>query len=155
MSECCYINAEFDLSLRGVELPARLARQTKELSLQALLGARSGDAALLREPVSDAFLEHLHSCGATVNIYIIYVQIGNTRKHDRTSSRVAAARGWRKERLVSDHYILPSVNSNDTYLGVIFENEIRYLEIEGSLGQYACFKALDSAIFDRCPCTAV
>jgi len=75
MSECCFINADFDLSLRGVELPERLAKQTQELSLQALLGARSGDAALIRTPVSDAFVEHLHRCGATVPRLILSPEI--------------------------------------------------------------------------------
>jgi hypothetical protein len=61
-----YLNADFDLGLRPrprqVE-QAVLARQVRELSLQALLGAGSADAALIRAEIPEELIDHLHRCG--------------------------------------------------------------------------------------------
>lgn len=78
MSVCRYVNADFDLSLRSDfagEVPRRLQRQIRELTLQALLGARADDAALLREPVEPAFLEHLRASGLTLPRIVNYPRI--------------------------------------------------------------------------------
>jgi len=64
-----YLNSDFDLSLRPrpqqLDRP-KLARQVRELSVQALLGADPGDAALVREPVPQIFLDHLTDSGVAV-----------------------------------------------------------------------------------------
>jgi hypothetical protein len=64
-----FVNTGFDLSLRfrapRVERP-RLERQVRELSVQGLLGARTGDAALVLQEMADEFLDHLDSCGIPV-----------------------------------------------------------------------------------------
>jgi len=61
-----YLNAEFDLGLRPrpkqIEGPA-LVRQVRELSLQALLGAEPGDAALVRADPPPEFIDYLNRCG--------------------------------------------------------------------------------------------
>jgi hypothetical protein len=68
-SRAHYTNTEFDLSLRArparLERPA-LARQVRELSAQALLGAEEGDAALLCTDVPEAYLSYLDECGVTL-----------------------------------------------------------------------------------------
>jgi len=64
-----YVNTGFDLGLRPrarrVERP-RLERRIRELSVQGLLGARAGDAALVLMEVADEFLHHLGACGIPV-----------------------------------------------------------------------------------------
>jgi hypothetical protein len=72
------VNAEFDLGLRPrpgrLDNPA-LARQVRELSVQALLGAGSEDAALLRREFSGEFLEHLEGCGVPLPRILVHPEI--------------------------------------------------------------------------------
>jgi hypothetical protein len=64
-----YLNSDFDLGLRPRprqrEHPG-LVRQVRELSVQAVVGADSGDSALVRAEVPEPFLEHLDKCGLAV-----------------------------------------------------------------------------------------
>jgi len=64
-----YLNSDFDLSLRPrprqLERP-RLVRQVRELSVQALLGTRAGDSALVQVEVPQEFLAHLADCGLPI-----------------------------------------------------------------------------------------
>ncbi len=70
-----YLNAEFDLGLRArprrLEHP-KLMRQVSELSVQALLGAEPGDAALVRMEIPQEFLEHLGACGVPVPRVLVH-----------------------------------------------------------------------------------
>jgi len=64
-----YLNADFDLSLRPRPqrlTEPKLARQIRELTVQALLGADPGDSVLVRAEVPAAFLAHLTESGITV-----------------------------------------------------------------------------------------
>jgi hypothetical protein len=64
-----YVNVGFDLELRPRVRPGeheRLDRQIRQLSVQGLLGARTGDAALVLTEVADEFLEHLDGSGIPV-----------------------------------------------------------------------------------------
>lgn len=60
-----YLNADFDLGLRPrprqLERPA-LVRQIRELSVQSLLGANTGDRALIRAQPPEDFLDYLAEC---------------------------------------------------------------------------------------------
>ncbi len=73
-----YLNAEFDLGLRA--RPRRLEhgtlmRQDSELSVQSLLGAETGDAALDRTEIPQEFLEHLGACGVSVPRVLVHPEL--------------------------------------------------------------------------------
>ncbi len=73
-----YLNAEFDLGLRA--RPRRLEhrtlmRQVSELSVQSLLGAEPGDAALVRTEIPQEFLEHLGACGVSVPRVLVHPEL--------------------------------------------------------------------------------
>ena len=76
---CHYLNADFDLALRArprrLEENAVLTRQIRELSAQALIGATSGDAALLRTGISQEFLDHLGACELAVPRVLIHPEL--------------------------------------------------------------------------------
>jgi hypothetical protein len=73
-----YLNSDFDLSLRPcpqqLDQP-RLARQIRELTVQALLGADPGDSALVRAEVPQSFLAHLTASGITVPRLLCHPQV--------------------------------------------------------------------------------
>ena len=76
-SQTHYLNAEFDLGLRARPrlLHPRLMRQVNELSVQAVLGAEPGDAALVRTRVPEEFLEHLGACGVPVPRVLVHPEV--------------------------------------------------------------------------------
>ena len=123
-----YLNAEFDLGLRPrpgrVEQPA-LARQVRELSAQAVLGAAPGDAALLRVELPQAFIDHVGDCGLTVPRLL-------THPHLDPSSRLRPF-GWSGEAMeLNGHHEQPVEHPpletigrvNARSLGLRFEAEI-------------------------------
>ena len=73
-----YLNADFDLTLRSH--PPRteragLDRQVRELSVQALIGAGAGDAALVRTEVQPDFLDHLGESGLPVPRVLVHPMV--------------------------------------------------------------------------------
>ena len=87
-----YMNADFDLGLRprpDWKNDAVLERQVRELTLQALLGADEGDAAMLRVPVAGAYLDYLARRGVPVPRPLLHPGI------DRGS--VFRPYGWSRE----------------------------------------------------------
>jgi len=73
-----YLNADFDLGLRPRprrhEQPG-LVRQVRELSAQALIGAAADDAALLRVPVPEEFLDYLEQRGLETPRLLVHPEI--------------------------------------------------------------------------------
>ena len=76
-----YLNADFDLSLRPRAEQvrnARIERQVRELSSQALLGAGEDDVALVLAEIPDDYLEYLDACGLGVPRIRIHPDIDPT-----------------------------------------------------------------------------
>jgi len=101
-----YINTGFDLGLRPrapqVELP-RLKRQIRELSVQGLLGARAGDAALVLTEVADEFLHHLDACGIPVPRVLLHPDVDPSMRFRPFGWSVEAIELNQLHRLPADH----------------------------------------------------
>jgi len=78
-----YVNTGFDLGLRPrapqVERP-RLKRQIRELSVQGLLGVRTGDAVLVLTEVADEFLHHLDGYGIRVPRVLLHPDVDSSMR---------------------------------------------------------------------------
>jgi hypothetical protein len=123
-----YGNVGFDLELRPQGRRGegeRLDRQIRQLSVQGLLGARTGDAALVLTEIADSFLEHLDACGIPVPRVLHHPDIDRDSRFRPFGWSAEAIELNRLHRRPTAHPALPVIRRvNSRSFGLELEREL-------------------------------